>query len=201
LIGLVLRLAKYAEMNFKNAFATLRPNERSPQIQPMIQTPIHGSFPSGHSTEATAVARVLYELVIEGSTATAAEKRQLSEQLFRQAARIAINRTVAGVHYPIDSMAGQLLGLSVADYILARFGAGVGTGSVDAWELDASSKTQVPDGTDFTGNELLNFTTAARNPPTTYALKINLGTGAITVPVAPSPNLNWLWNEARLEWQ
>jgi len=88
LIGLVLRLAKYAEMNFKNAFATLRPNERSPQIQPMIQTPIHGSFPSGHSTEATAVARVLYELVIEGSTATAAEKRQLSEQLFRQAAKL-----------------------------------------------------------------------------------------------------------------
>jgi hypothetical protein len=129
LIGLVLRLAKYAEMNFKNAFATLRPNERSPQIQPMIQTPIHGSFPSGHSTEATAVARVLYELVIEGSTATAAEKRQLSEQLFRQAARIAINRTVRGSALSDRQYGGTASRSRFADYILARFGAGVGTGS------------------------------------------------------------------------
>jgi hypothetical protein len=194
LIGLVLRLAKYAEMNFKNAFAVLRPHELSPQIQPMIQTPAHGSFPSGHCTECFAVARVLYELVSENSGAGQAATDQLHEQLFRQAARIAINRTVAGMHYPIDSMAGQLLGLGVADYILARLGAGVATGSVDAWELDASSQAKVPAGTDFTGTELLNFATGARITQT-YAAKL-----AVTVPVAPSPNLEWLWKEARAEW-
>ena len=37
-----------------------------------------------------------------------------------QAARIAINRTVAGVHFPVDSMAGQLLGLTVAEYFIKR---------------------------------------------------------------------------------
>ena len=45
LLHLVVQLAKHAEMNFKNAFATLRPHELSPQIQPMIPTPNHGSFP------------------------------------------------------------------------------------------------------------------------------------------------------------
>ena len=168
----------------------------------MIQTPIHGSFPSGHCTECFAVARVLYELVSETSAAGAAAKRQLREQLLRQAARIAINRTVAGVHYPVDSLAGQLLGLGVADYILARFGAaGSATANVDAWQLDASSQAQVPAGTDFTGNELYDSAIGQRQPPTTYAQQVNLGAGNVTWTVARSPNLNWLWAEARAEWQ
>jgi membrane-associated phospholipid phosphatase len=202
LIGLVLRLAKYAEMSFKNAFAVLRPHELSPQVQPMIQTPAHGSFPSGHSTECFAVARYC-ELVTETSPLppNAPQRQQLRAMLLRQAARIAINRTVAGVHYPIDSMAGELLGLGVADYILARFGAAVATGQVDAWQLDASLTATVPNGTGFTGNELLDFAAGARKPPTTYASPVNLGAGAVTCPVAASPNLNWLWNAARAEWK
>ena len=39
--------------------------------------------------------------------------------LFKQAERIAANRTVAGVHYPIDSWAGACLGREVARILLA----------------------------------------------------------------------------------
>jgi membrane-associated phospholipid phosphatase len=206
LIGLALRLAKYAEMNFKNAFAVLRPHELSPQIQPMIQTPAHGSFPSGHCTECFVVARVLYELVSETLGAgAAAAKQQLRELLLRQAARIAINRTVAGMHYPIDSLAGQLLGLGVADYVLARLGAANAPANVAAWELDASTlntaaSTAPPNGTvakgtDFTGLELYDFSQGTRQPATSYAKPV--GSNAA---VSMSPNLNWLWAQARLEW-
>jgi hypothetical protein len=36
------------------------------------------------------------------------------------AARIAVNRTVAGLHYPSDSAAGAALGLAVAGWLVAR---------------------------------------------------------------------------------
>ena len=42
------------------------------------------------------------------------------EQLERLAARVAVNRTVAGLHYPVDSAVGRLLGTSLADYMVAR---------------------------------------------------------------------------------
>ena len=115
LMELALRLANFVEMRFKFALAVRRPHELSAQIQPMIPCPGHGSFPSGHSTEAHTVAYLLSELIPPQTTAT-----QLREQLMRQAARIAINRTVAGVHYPADSSAGQFIGLLLGQYLVAR---------------------------------------------------------------------------------
>ena len=48
-------------------------------------------------------------------------RRELrTEQLMRQAARVAINRTVAGVHFPVDSTAGRVLGVTLAEYFIAR---------------------------------------------------------------------------------
>ena len=64
----MLRLANYVEMRLKQALASRRPNEYSPQVQPMILTPSHGSFPSGHATETFVSAIVLRRLLQASGT-------------------------------------------------------------------------------------------------------------------------------------
>ena len=96
----------------------------SPEIQPIIQTPGHGALPSGHATEAYALATVLTHLYgqAEGDAYLnlAWEEADAPSQRFKLAARIAINRTVAGVHFPIDSAAGCVLGVTLGEYLVAR---------------------------------------------------------------------------------
>jgi hypothetical protein len=193
LIHIALRLAKYAEMNFKHALCVRRAHEYSPQIQPMIQTPNHGSMPSGHSTEAFIVARVLLELVSTLKAPLSAEVMQLRQLLLAQAARIAINRTVAGLHYPIDSMAGQMLGMALAEYFIQRCtgpAIPVAAGNVDAWAFDGES---YPPSQNFSGAELFNSATGASvaQPFVTALPQVN---------VPQSSRLAWLWTEALQEW-
>ncbi|MDN3722197.1 hypothetical protein QW131_30825 [Roseibium salinum] len=40
----------------------------------------------------------------------------------KQAERVAVSRTVAGVHYPVDSWAGALLGQMIGEIILNKCG-------------------------------------------------------------------------------
>jgi hypothetical protein len=102
------------EMQFKHLLAGWRPVQYSEQVQPMITTPGHGSFPSGHATQAFVLARLL-----AGILPASAAYDPMREQLYWQAARIATNRVVAGVHFPVDSVAGRLLGHSIAEYVLS----------------------------------------------------------------------------------
>ena len=90
-------------------------------MQPIILTPGHATLPSGHATEAFATALVLRELLRESGSPY--DDASYGRQFFRLAARMAINRTVAGVHFPIDSVAGAMLGLTLGNYFLARVGA------------------------------------------------------------------------------
>ena len=118
LIQTALEAASLVEMQCKHLLACRRPNEYSAQIQPMIQTPGHGSLPSGHATEAFLVATILRDL-----SHNAQHRPHLADQqLLRQAARIAQNRTAAGVHFPVDSAAGATLGVSLGGYILEMAG-------------------------------------------------------------------------------
>jgi hypothetical protein len=112
LVALSLSLASHVEMRFKHAFACPRPVELSPQIQPMIPTPGHASWPCGHATEAYMVSGILQALLPNGAT--------YGEQLERQAARISVNRTVAGLHYQVDNAVGRLLGAALAEFFVAR---------------------------------------------------------------------------------
>jgi membrane-associated phospholipid phosphatase len=118
LINMLLQFCVYVEMRFKHALACWRPVEYNAEIQPMITTPGHGAFPSGHSTQAHAVAYMLKQLLNLDRGTIGYD--QIKDQLDRQAARIAVNRTVAGVHFPIDSMAGRMLGVALAEYFVGR---------------------------------------------------------------------------------
>ena len=60
------------------------PTRYSPQVQPVITTPGHGSLPSGHATQAFAVAQLLLDLQ---ATAATNNNSLLTQQLMAQAAR------------------------------------------------------------------------------------------------------------------
>lgn len=69
----------------------------------MIQIPDHSTYPSGHAMEAFAIATVLHCLSTGNGPRHGVKEQALP---FRLAHRIAVNRTVAGVHFPVDSLAG-----------------------------------------------------------------------------------------------
>ena len=85
-----------------------RPIDFDPRVCPVIQTPDHSTYPSGHSMEAFALATVLHRLMTGGAPDPEAA-------LFRIAHRIAVNRTVAGVHFPVDSAAGAVAGCMIGE--------------------------------------------------------------------------------------
>jgi hypothetical protein len=107
-IDAVLNFTVTVIFRFKQLAGCPRPVEYSAQIQPLVATPGHDSWPSGHSTESFAVARVLATL-----------RPDAGPQLRAHAARIAQNREVAGVHFPTDSAAGAVLGDTLARFVIA----------------------------------------------------------------------------------
>jgi membrane-associated phospholipid phosphatase len=156
LIGALYDTVIGVEQRMKHLCSVPRPVDLSPQIQPVITTPGHSAYPSGHATEAFAHATILAALRLSGARvpdeglidailaklSPAAEAAPVTEPevlLFRLAARIADNRTVAGVHYPVDSAHGALLGFGVT---LAFIGHCLGGGPerpVPEWVADAQN--------------------------------------------------------------
>jgi membrane-associated phospholipid phosphatase len=120
-INLALALAAISAFRFKQAFACPRPNQYWSGLQPMIPTPEHSSLPSGHATEAFMAAHVLSALNgIRYDCNGVPIDEGLYQELLAQASRVAINRTVAGLHFPIDSIAGSKLGSALSEYLLVR---------------------------------------------------------------------------------
>lgn len=185
LMDLAFSLAVHVCMRFKQIFSSPRPVAFSPQIQPMIPTPGHGSWPSGHATESFVVATLL-EALLNAATAqnTPHNGTASREQLQRLAARIAVNRTVAGLHFPVDSAAGRLLGSVLAEFLVAR-------------ATQASVHARGFDGRKFEG-------------PAGQALDFSLHQSLDDGPgysrdkrgktVGHAPLVAWLWKEAVKEW-
>jgi membrane-associated phospholipid phosphatase len=197
LIGATTRLANCVEMRLKHALACRRPHEFSPQIQPMILTPSHGTLPSGHATETFSSALVLWNL-LKASGIKPYNEPSWGEELMRLAARVAINRTVAGVHFPVDSAAGAVLGLTLGSYMTLRC---TGSGTYTPWKFDGtayplpSAQKPPPDDGDFYWHSLFNVMSASQTV-TAYATKLsNTGLSADR-----SPILNRLWTKALSEW-
>jgi membrane-associated phospholipid phosphatase len=194
LINILLQFCVYVEMRFKHALACWRPVEYNAQVQPILTTPGHGSFPSGHSTQAHAVAYVLRKLLNLDPNPQAPKYPTVIEQLKRQAARIATNRVVAGVHFPVDSMAGRMLGVALGEYFVGRCTATVAaprkftSRTFNAGIIDSAATTEFnPFNTDQKLDE----------PPS--AGKVY---SAVQGPndIPPSPLMQQVWDKAHDEW-
>ena len=109
------RFAMLVLMRFKHALACPRPFEYSPLVQPLLDTPPFSALPSGHATESYMVAGVIRHLAQQRQP-KAGELSPLDKQMQALAARISTNRVVAGLHFPIDSIAGRMLGETLAEY-------------------------------------------------------------------------------------
>ncbi|GAB5446773.1 phosphatase PAP2 family protein [Gymnodinialimonas sp.] len=193
LIQTSLEAISLIEMQCKHLLACRRPNEYSAQIQPMIQTPGHGALPSGHATEAFLVATILRDL-----SQCAQHRPHLAEnQLLRHAARVAQNRTAAGVHFPVDSAAGATLGVSLAGYILEMAGS---AGHANGWHCASDAFG----GADFTyetvegifGSDPLNVDDPSTNASVTYATPITYSLQTHPATLA----LTQLYTLAKAEW-
>ncbi|HXV94290.1 MAG TPA: hypothetical protein VD813_13380, partial [Pseudonocardia sp.] len=110
------------------------------------------------------------------------------EPRFKLAARIAINRTVAGVHFPVDSAAGAVLGVTLGEYLVAR---ATGRTTTNRRTFDGRRYGEE----DFDPAVLAGLLEAGEYGRTSA--------GVVATAQAPvggaSPLLEWLWTQAMQE--
>jgi hypothetical protein len=193
LVFAALRLAYSVVMRAKHALACRRPHEFAPQVQPIIPTPNHGTLPSGHATEGTMFAVILGRLLASRTNPVLKDPATF-RQFLLTAERIATNRTVAGVHFPVDSVAGTLLGAKLAEYFIARCtGGSVVPCGFDGTKYDGALDYRIGDVVDTTGDakDVAMGKVKATTP--------HITTGSAFA-VDKSDMLSWLWNKAEEEW-
>lgn len=138
LLNIAHDAALHLTMGLKHGVHQQRPVHLSTRVMPLVATPAHGSLPSGHATLATLTSVMISGLLYSArGDSTYLQERQW--QLDRLARRIAFNRVVAGVHFPVDSVAGYALGVQLAQLVLAMGGASVlapaPMSSDDVWDI------------------------------------------------------------------
>jgi undecaprenyl-diphosphatase len=100
-------LADLSSYGLREAIGRPRPFERYPLPKPLVPKPHSPSFPSGHAATSFACAAVLSSLA-----------PRAAPLFFLLATLIACSRVYVGVHYPLDVLAGALLGLLLATALL-----------------------------------------------------------------------------------
>lgn len=86
----------------KGVFDRERPYEVIPEADPLLRWDVAGSLPSGHAATSVAGALILAYLIGRGGP-----------WLALLAVAIGFSRVYVGVHYPLDVLAGALVGLAV----------------------------------------------------------------------------------------
>ena len=92
----------------KRSFKRPRPFVLDPRIEPVIDKPGNGSYPSGHTMWARLVGLLLSDMLPE-----------YRNEIMARADEYGFNRVVAGVHYPSDVDAGKLAGTALAAFLFA----------------------------------------------------------------------------------
>ena len=175
------------ELRFKHALACPRPVAWSPQVQPCITTPGHGSFPMGHAVQAFLTAGLLQALI--GAEADDA----WGVQLTRTAFRIAINRVVAGVHFPVDLVAGLVLGLSLTRYLRVMAGSTTPAELASRVVFDPQRYPSLgPLGGLRSGLDVMRSFQVEQTPGSTFATEVRIGFQA--------PAWAEMWRAAAQEW-
>ena len=117
LLQAVARQCTTLVMPVKHALGCWRPADLSANVQPMLATPGHGSFPAGHAVQAHAAAAVLKALWAH--LLEKADAQRLGSLAERIADRVGQNRVVAGVHFKLDVVAGKKLGQAIGNWIVS----------------------------------------------------------------------------------
>jgi undecaprenyl-diphosphatase len=102
-VGVAILVAESLSGALKLWVGRDRPPLSNPDPEPLVHLPTTYSFPSGHATVSFACATVLVLAV-----------PRLRVPLFALATLIAFSRVYVGVHYPLDVLAGAVLGVVIA---------------------------------------------------------------------------------------
>ena len=94
-------------IKLKMQYGRPRPYEVTDKIDSITNTDNSPSFPSGHATEAYALAKILSK-----------QYPEKKEQLYKLASKIALSRVQMGNHYPSDIETGKKVGNLIADAYL-----------------------------------------------------------------------------------
>ena len=128
LILVALKIGEFVAMRLKNIYRMRRPAQVYPLIMPLIDGPDTPSFPSSHSLQAHLITGLL-KLALNPAGCPdlpgpgplpgppAAPVTTTSDALDVLACRVARNREIAGVHYPMDSQAGLCGALKCLDHL------------------------------------------------------------------------------------
>jgi hypothetical protein len=224
LLFVALQMLSHVNQFAKHSFACPRPSAYSPAIQPVINPRRFGAFPSGHAAEAYLVARILQRLSRQTVVVSVPPAPTLEMHLQRLAHRIADNRVVAGVHFPIDSTAGRMVGETFAEYFVYRCEAEIvvenntsnvtgtvwqprsfiGAGTMNAAVAATATTAAIPataNTLQFDPHEPMNSAPGGPQiPPHFGADAAIIGPGPYSMTSSSTSLLNSLWKKALPEW-